>query len=72
MLLEQIFQNPIVFTILIIWSTVWKGFSLWRASQHNSKPWFVLLLVVNTAGILDILYIFIFSKMQKKTQSIGL
>jgi len=47
---------------LIIWSLIWKGLALWKAAQLRSKIWFVVLLVVNTAGILEILYLYVFSK----------
>ncbi len=50
---------------LIIWSIYWKGRSLWRAAHQNSKPWFVALLIINTLGILDILYIYVLSKKKK-------
>jgi len=43
---------------LAAWSIAWKGLSLWRAARENSKPWFVTLLVSNTLGILDAIYIF--------------
>lgn len=46
----------------IAWAIVWKGWALWRAAKNNSKGWFIALLVVNTLGILEILYIFVFSK----------
>lgn len=52
--------------ILSIWTLIWKGLALWKASKKNSIPWFVIILVVNTVGILEILYIFIFSKMSFK------
>ena len=48
--------------LLILWSLVWKGLALWKAAQEKSMVWFVVLLIVNTAGILEILYIFGFSK----------
>ncbi|HDH07552.1 MAG TPA: hypothetical protein ENH26_00275 [Candidatus Wolfebacteria bacterium] len=51
---------------LLIWSFIWKGFALWRSAQLGSKKWFVALLIFNTAGILEIFYIFVFSK--KKTE----
>lgn len=52
--------------VIVIWVLCWKGVALWTAARNNSKPWFVALLVVNTIGILEILYIFVFSK--KKAQ----
>lgn len=47
------------------WEVGWKGWALWRASKKDDKAWFVVLLFVNTLGILPIAYLFIFSKEQK-------
>lgn len=54
-----------IFFLLLIWSLVWKGFALWRAARNESRNWFIVLLVVNTVGVLEILYLFVFSKKQK-------
>ena len=48
--------------LVVIWSIYWKGRGLWRASKNDSKKWFVALLVINTLGILEILYLYVFSK----------
>lgn len=48
--------------IAAIWSLVWKGLALWKSSKLNQPVWFIVLLVVNTLGILEILYLFLFSK----------
>jgi len=53
---------------LLAWSLIWKGIALWKAARNGSKPWFIVLLIVNTVGILEIIYIFAFSK--KKQQNI--
>jgi len=47
---------------LIVWSLIWKGLSLWKSARLGHKGWFIALLLINTAGILDILYIYVFSK----------
>jgi methionyl-tRNA synthetase len=44
--------------IVIAWCLVWKGLALWRAARSGAKVWFIILLLVNTLGILDILYYF--------------
>lgn len=67
--LYQTISVTSVFILMIIWSLVWKGWALWRAAKNDSKPWFVVLLIVNTLGILEILYIFVFGK--KKEQDMG-
>ena len=54
--------NQVIFLLLAIWSLIWKGFALWRASRNNQKNWFIAMLIMNTFGILEIIYIFYFSK----------
>lgn len=55
-------QNGWVLVLIALWSIPWKGYALWKSSQRKEKWWFIALLLVNTIGILEILYIFIFSK----------
>lgn len=51
-----------VLITLALWSAVWKGFALWRAGRNNDPGWFIVMCIFNTAGILEILYLFVFSK----------
>jgi len=53
-----------VIVILVVWTIIWKGIALWKSARNRSVIWFVVLLVINTAGILEILYIFLFSKIK--------
>ena len=48
-----------------LWTIPWKGVALWKAARNGEKAWFVALLLLNTAAILEILYIFIFSEKKK-------
>lgn len=59
----------LVFWTLMLWSLVWKGIALWQAARNGSKRWFVVLLIFNTLGILEILYIFVFSPKSEKSRS---
>lgn len=57
------FQGSNVWLLLIaLWQLPWKGVALWKAARMKDTVWFVVLLVVNTLAILEILYIFFFSK----------
>ena len=51
--------------IVTIWTIPWKGLALWKSVKNESKPWFIVFLLVNTLGILEILYIYWLGK--KKT-----
>ena len=52
----------ILFSILTLWALVWKGIALWKAARNGEKWWYIALLVINTVGLLEIVYIFFFSK----------
>lgn len=56
---------PIAIIILAIWSLVWKGLALWHASQRRQLNWFIVILVLNTIGILEIVYLFIIVKIHR-------
>jgi hypothetical protein len=44
--------------LAVVWSLLWKGLALWRAAKRGEKIWFVVFLLVNTLGILEIIYLF--------------
>ena len=47
---------PLIF-LAAVWTAVLKGFALWHAARAGQTWWFVALLVVNTLGILEIIYL---------------
>ncbi len=55
----------VLISVLAAWTLAWKGASLWHAAKDDSKPWFIALLLSNTAGLLDALYIFRVSRTRK-------
>lgn len=61
-ILEYIAQYVWLFVLFMIWSLAWKGIALWKSARNKDKVWFIVLLLVNTLGILEIFYIFVFSK----------
>lgn len=48
--------------VVLFWTLYWKGRALWIAARKGSLYWFMALLIINTAGILEISYIYFFSK----------
>jgi hypothetical protein len=57
----QIFV-PIILVVMIVWSLIWKGMALWKSARNGQKKWFIVCLILNTLGILEIAYLFYFSK----------
>lgn len=62
--------GALVFILLLVWSLVWKGLALWRAARQGKNRWFIALLAINTFGILEILFLFVFSKKAQATGSV--
>ncbi len=52
-----------LFITIIIWSVAWKGVAWWHAARQGHRIWFIAFFIINTVGILEILYIFLFSKL---------
>ncbi len=50
---------------MVVWSFYWKGRGLWNAARSGQKGWFVAMLLINTLGILEITYLYVFSKKTK-------
>ncbi len=51
---------------LFLWTIFWKGMALWKAAKLDQRNWFVVMLIVNTVGILEIVYLFFFAKKKMK------
>lgn len=60
------FDNPagiLVLIIVALWSLFWKGLALWHAGRRGEAGWFVAILLINTLGILEIIYLFGFARL---------
>lgn len=55
----------IIILLLAVWTLYWKYRALWHAAKHDQKVWFIVLIPINTLGILEILYLYVFSKYRR-------
>ena len=60
--MEEILLSTPVLLAILLWTIPWKGIALWKAAKNDHKKWFVALLVLNTLALLEIVYIFYFTK----------
>ncbi len=63
--LGHLLSNPIIF-ILLLWDVTWKSIALWKAARNDQVYWFISLAILNTVGLLPIVYIFFFQKGKNK------
>ncbi len=59
---ELINGIPTWVVLVILWTIPWKGVALWKSAQLSHKKWFIILLFVNTVGLLEMYYIFFVAK----------
>jgi len=64
------FLGAVLFTAFVVAVLALKGYALWFAAKRDEKWWFVAMLVVNTAGLLELFYLlFIVKKWRKGLKS---
>ncbi len=56
--------------VVALWSAVWTGLALWHAATRGQKGWFILFLLVHTAGILEIMYLLFVVKVLSGSQKV--
>ena len=52
----------LIFVLAVVWEMVWKAIALWRAGRNNQLGWYVALFLLNTLGILPIIYLSFFQR----------
>ena len=66
---QSILTWPLWLKVLLafasLWELCWKGFGLWRASRNKEINWFIAILILNTIGILPIVYLTWFDKKKR-------
>ncbi|MDP1845740.1 MAG: DUF5652 family protein [Candidatus Moranbacteria bacterium] len=68
-LISYLLGHQWIIVLVMLWTLPWKGAALWKAARNRSVIWFVVLFILNTLGILEIIYIFFFSR-KKTTEAI--
>ena len=63
---QYLLDHPWIIVVMLLWTLPWKGVALWKSAQADQTGWFVALMIVNTLGLLEILYIFAFAPKSKK------
>jgi hypothetical protein len=48
-----------VLLVLVLWEMIWKIIAMWKAARNNHLAWYICIAVINTVGILPIVYLLI-------------
>jgi hypothetical protein len=58
-----------IFIAVSVWTLAIKGYALWHAARGTQKTWFVFLLIVNTFGILELVYLLFFRPKEEEEEA---
>ncbi len=48
----------LIWAVLVIYLVIVKGLALWRSARLGQPIWFGVMLVLQTAGVLELFYLF--------------
>lgn len=57
-------SQTVFFLLIITWTLFWKGLALWHAVRRSDKKWFIVILILNSFGILELIYLFFVIKIK--------
>ena len=55
---------------LLIGTTILKAFALWYAARNGQRFWFIGMLIMNTLGLLEIIYLLGFKKDTRSLEAV--
>lgn len=58
----------VIIIVIALWELVWKGMALWKAAHNEHLAWFIIILIVNSAGLLPIIYLLMHRNKTKPSQ----
>jgi hypothetical protein len=58
--------SSLVLLALMLVVIALKGYALWYAAKRDDKGWFIAILLINTIGILELVYLYSVVELWKK------
>jgi methionyl-tRNA synthetase len=66
--MQYLLNNYWLLGLLAAWTVFWKAVALWHAARNRQATWYIVLWIINTLGLLEIIYLFFFRR--KRHESI--
>lgn len=60
-----VFGLMFLLLVLVVWTMFWKGVALWHSARKADHVWFIIFLVFNTLGILELIYLYDRGKLKR-------
>ena len=63
---ETLCKIPLWIWAVVLWDIVLKMIALWRAARNKHLVWFIVIAILNTVGILPLIYLFTHKEVLKE------
>jgi len=50
----------LIILLVVVWDLIWKMIALWKSARRDQKVWFIFLAIINSVGILPIIYLLLY------------
>lgn len=61
-MVQYLLNNYWLLGLLTAWTFFWKAVALWHAARNKQAAWYIVLWIINTLGILEIIYLLLFRR----------
>jgi len=65
-MLQFLSANWPLLVLITLWALPWKGVALWQSAKRGHKWWFIVMLITNSAAIVEIFYLFFIVKIGRQ------
>ena len=56
----------LIILLVVVWDLIWKMIALWKSARRDQKVWFIFLAIINSVGILPIIYLLLYKDQPEK------
>ena len=56
----------LIILLVVVWDLSWKMIALWKSARRDQKVWFIFLAIINSVGILPIIYLLLYKDQPEK------
>lgn len=62
---DLVFGVMFTILVLVVWTMFWKALGLWHSARKGDKAWFIIIMLFNTLGILELIYLYDRGKLKR-------
>ncbi|MBD3238196.1 MAG: hypothetical protein GF332_00955 [Candidatus Moranbacteria bacterium] len=56
----------IIVVAVLVWTIPWRAMALWKSARRGQVGWFIFFILIQTGGLLEIIYLVFLSKVKVK------